>query len=184
MTIRRSGRVALATALAPIVTACATAGPEPGPVPRGGPAAVGSYAGSVVIDGQTFGATLTLRASESMAVARAFRLDGVLRIPSPVEIEGAVDGIAIDDIVRLRVEYRSVDGCDGRIEGILDVTRDGDALDGPVTVADCGEPVAGRLTLRRRGVRQVGDSVPSLSAPPEAPEAPGAIEPWTKPPER
>lgn len=152
MTLPRSHRAVLAILLASSFVACTTGGRDSDarPVPEASPAAVGAYAGSIVIDSQTFAATLTLRASEPMRVDGAFRLDGVLRIPSPVEIEGEVDGIAIDDILRLSVEYRSVDGCDGRIDGILDVTRDGDALDGPVTVEDCGEPVAGQLTLRRR----------------------------------
>lgn len=152
MTTRRSKGAVLASLLASGFAACTTGGTDsdPGPVPVAGPAAVGTYTGSVVIDGQTFAATLTLRASGSMGVEGAFRLEGVLRIPSPVEIEGEVNGIAIDDVLRLSVAYRSLDGCDGRIDGILDVTRDGDALDGPVTVEDCGEPVAGRFTLRRR----------------------------------
>lgn len=154
MTTRRSKGAVLAIVLASGFAACTTGGTDSdaGPLPEAGPAAVGAYAGSVVIDGQTFGATLTLRASESLEIEAAFRVEGVLRIPSPVEIEGEVDGIAFGDILRLRVQYRSLDGCDGRIDGILDVTRRGAALDGPVTVEDCGEPVAGQLTLRRRDV--------------------------------
>lgn len=146
--MRPSARLLLILALPSVLAACATTG---GPVAgTASPITVGAYAGSVVIDNQAFAANLTLRSAGSMGVEGAFRLEGVLTIPSPVEIEGEVEGIAVEEILRLTVEYRSVDGCDGRIDGILDVTREGAALDGPVTVADCGEPVAGRLTLRRR----------------------------------
>lgn len=146
MTMHRSVRLLLTTAPAFALTACATTGPTADTAPT----TVGTYAGSIVIDSQTFAATLTLHPSESLGIEAAFRVEGMLRIPSPVEIEGRVDGTAIGDILRLSVDYRSVDGCDGRIDGILDVTRDGAALDGPVTVEDCGDPVAGQLTLRRQ----------------------------------
>ncbi len=115
--------------------------------PPGTPEATGvagAYRGSFVIDGQPFAATLTLRSSGGP------RVRGVLRLSSPVEVEGEADGVVIDDLLRLTVVYTSPDGCDGRIEGILDVLRDGDALEGPVTVAACEERVAGRFDLRRR----------------------------------
>jgi hypothetical protein len=148
--IRKSGRVVLSMGLVSTLAACTGAVPQSAPVPVGGPTTLGTYAGSIVIDGQTFGATLTLRAAGSLGAEAAFRVEGMLTIPSPVEIEGEAEGIAIGELLRLSVDYRSVDGCDGRIDGILDVTREGAALDGPVTVEDCGEPVAGRLTLRRQ----------------------------------
>ena len=53
-------------------------------------------------------------------------------------------------LLRVAVEYRTPDGCDGRIEGILDVDRNGAALEGPVTVSHCQDRVAARLVLRRR----------------------------------
>lgn len=107
----------------------------------------GFYAGSLFVDGRAFGAAMNLRGSGPN------RLRGVFSTSSPVSIEGDVDGAVVDGLLRVAVEYRTPGGCDGRIEGILDVDRDGAALEGPVTVSDCQEPVAARLVLRRRDER-------------------------------
>lgn len=109
----------------------------PGPV-------VGAYAGSLVADGQTFEANLRLRA------AAPGRSTGVLRVSPPVELEGEVTTVVVGDVMRIDVAYTSADGCEGRVVGILDVAPDGSVLEGPVTLTDCGEPVAGRMLLRRR----------------------------------
>ena len=57
----------------------------------------------------------------------------------------------IDELLRLTVTYRSASrgGCDGQIEGILTVEPGGGIVEGPVTVADCGERIAGRMSFRR-----------------------------------
>ena len=104
----------------------------------------GYYAGSLLVDGRAFGAAMNLRGGGPN------RVRGVFSTSSPVRIEGEVAGAVVDGLLRVVVEYRTPDGCDGRIEGILDVDRDGAALEGPVTVSDCHEPVAARLVLRRR----------------------------------
>ena len=124
-----------------VVSACATS--RPGTTPGG---VAGFYAGSLVVDGRSFGAALNVRGDGPA------RLRGVFSTSSPVSIEGEADGAVMDGLMRIVVEYRTPDGCDGRIQGILDVTRGGDALDGPVTISDCDAPVAGELTLRRRDV--------------------------------
>ena len=103
----------------------------------------GSYSGRFMVDDQLFDATLSLRTAPGGRVA------GTFRVVSPVVIDGRVRGIVLDDLLRLIVTYRNEDGCDGRIEGILDIVRGGGVIDGPVTVSDCGEPIAGRMSFRR-----------------------------------
>ncbi len=103
----------------------------------------GSYTGRFIVDDRPFDATLRLR------TAPGGRVDGTFRVVSPVEIDGRVRGNVLDDLLRLTVTYRNEDGCDGRIEGILDIDRGGGVIDGPVTVSDCGEAVAGRMSFRR-----------------------------------
>lgn len=128
------------------VAACAPT-PPPGAGTDGGVAGnpvVGAYTGSLVADGQTFSANLRLRA------AAPGRSTGILRVSPPVELEGDVTAVVMDDVMRIDVAYTSADGCEGRIVGILDVGRDGSVLEGPVTLTDCGEPVAGQILLRRR----------------------------------
>lgn len=105
---------------------------------------VGAYTGSLVADGQTFDANLRLQA------AAPGRSTGILRVSPPVELEGEVTAVVMDDLMRIDVAYTSADGCQGRIVGILDVEHDGSVLEGPVTLTDCGAPVAGRILLRRR----------------------------------
>lgn len=141
------GRMAAILFLA--VAACAPT-PPPRAGANGGAGAnapnpvVGAYTGSLVADGQTFSAHLRLRA------AAPGRSTGILRVSPPVELEGDVTAVVMDDVMRIDVTYTSADGCEGRIVGILDVGRDGSGLEGPVTLTDCGEPVAGQILLRRR----------------------------------
>lgn len=135
---RPAGVVALLLALA----ACAPT-PPPGAGADAPNPVVGAYTGSLMADGQTFGANLRLQADAPG------RSTGVLRVAPPVELEGDVTAVVMDDIMRIDVAYTSADGCEGRIVGILDVDRDGSVLEGPVTLTDCGEPVAGRILLRR-----------------------------------
>jgi hypothetical protein len=123
------------------IGACATA---PGPGAPGYPYNVsGAYAGRLHIDDQPFDATLRLR------IVPGGRVDGMLRVVSPVEIEGQVRGNVLDDLLRLTIGYRSRAGCEGRIDGILTVERGGALVEGPVTVTDCGERIAGRMSFRR-----------------------------------
>lgn len=144
-------RSCLAAALVFVLSACAS-GRGPGSAARSVDGVGGFYAGSLVVDGRSFGAALNLRGSGPS------RVEGVFSTSSPIEIEGDADGAVMDGLLRLVVAYRTPDGCAGRIQGILDVSRDGDALDGPVTVSDCEAPVAGQLTLRRRGVTGPGEA--------------------------
>lgn len=143
---RRTGlthnRVRALVAVLPVLSVlggCATTGAG---AASGG--VTGFYAGSLVVDGRPFGAAMNLRPEGPN------RVRGVFSTSSPVSIEGDVEGAVVDDLLRITVEYRTPDGCDGVIEGILDVDRGGDALEGPVTVSDCDEPVPARLVLRRR----------------------------------
>lgn len=126
-----------------VITGCASAVRANGTVAGVG----GFYAGSLFVDGRAFGAAMNLRREGPN------RVRGLFSTSSPVSIEGAVEGAVIDRLLRITVEYRTPDGCDGRIEGILDVDVGGDALQGPVTVSDCQEPVPASLTLRRREAR-------------------------------
>lgn len=133
------------SAAALVLAACATrGGPAEGPGTRGYPYNVeGAYRGSFVFDGQPFGATLRLRTSEGGHVTGAFR------VGAPVEIDGPVTGVVIDDLLRIGVEYTTADDCDGVIEGILTVERGGGQIEGPVTVTDCSGRVSGRMDFRR-----------------------------------
>lgn len=142
-----------------LLGACATRrGPAEGPGTPGYPYNVeGAYVGSFVFDGQPFGATLRLSTSEGGRVGGAFR------VGSPVEIDGPVTGVVIDDLLRITVEYTTAGRCDARIEGILTVERGGAAIEGPVTVADCDGPVAGRMEFVRR--EPGGRPTPTLQPP-------------------
>ncbi len=137
-----------------LLVGCASSGTVPSTAGLGG-----AYEGTLFVDGRAFGANLTLRASGPN------RVRGVFRTSSPVSIEGDVDGAVVDDLLRIAIEYRTPDGCDGEMRGILDISRQGAALDGPVTVSDCQDPVPARLVLRRRGAR--GPDQTSTGAPSE-----------------
>jgi len=104
---------------------------------------VGPYSGRFLIDNQPFDATLQLQTSSGG------RVRGTFRVVSPIEIDGRVEGVIVDGLLRLTVTYRNAEGCDGRIEGILTVERGGGSFDGPVTVTDCGDPIAGQMSFRR-----------------------------------
>ncbi|MDX1646189.1 MAG: hypothetical protein R3304_03500 [Longimicrobiales bacterium] len=138
-------RPSLLSVLSLILFAVSGCAPTPPPGP-GGPPVVGAYTGSLTADGQTFGATLRLEA------ASPGRSAGTLSISDPVAVEGDVSAVAIRGLLRIDVAYTDAQGCEGRISGILDVENDGGILEGPVTLMDCGEPVAGRLRFRRTGV--------------------------------
>ena len=103
----------------------------------------GSYSGRFMIDDQIFEATLQMRTTGGG------RVSGGFRVVAPVEIDGSVDGAVADDLFRITVTYRSANGCNDRIEGILTVEPGGGTIDGPITVTDCGEPIAGRMSFRR-----------------------------------
>jgi hypothetical protein len=96
-----------------------------------------------MIDGQPFDAALQLRTTAGG------RVSGGVRVALPVEIDGRVEGMVIDDLLRVTVTYLDPSGCEGRIEGIVTIERGGGTLDGPVTVTDCSGPIAGRMSFRR-----------------------------------
>lgn len=126
-----------------LAVACASA---PAPGDAGYPYnATGAYAGVLVVDDQRFGAELELRTAPGGAVSGSFR------VGPPFEIDGRAIGVVIDDLLRLTVTYRSDarGACSGQIEGILTVEAGGDVIEGPVTIADCGDPVPGRMSFRR-----------------------------------
>jgi hypothetical protein len=112
----------------------------------------GDYFGRVHLEGEPFDATV------SLSTVRRGAVSGTFKVSVPVLIVGQVEGVIVDDLLRIRITYLSPGGCDGVIEGILTVTRGGSPVEGPVTIRDCGEPVAGRLALRR------AQPVPSQSA--------------------
>jgi len=135
----------LRTSVIVVVLALAACAGTPGP---GDPGyafnVVGPYSGRFLIDDQPFDATLQLQTSGGGRVRGAFR------VVEPFEIDGRVEGVIVAQLLRLTVSYRNADGCDGRIEGILTVERGGGTVEGPVTVTDCGDPIAGRMSFRRR----------------------------------
>lgn len=121
---------------------CATTGLRP--ADSGARSGVdGPYEGAVTVGDQQFPSTLSLE------TGRDGRVTGMLRVASPIDIDGEVRGVVIDDLLRITVTYDADAGCDGTVEGILDVGRRGAFLEGPVTIDDCGVPVAGRMTFRR-----------------------------------
>ena len=124
-----------------LVTAVAgCAGSPPSTVP--GPALGGTYVGRFIFEGRRFEAILNVSSTNG-------RVAGSFRVSAPIEIQGDVDGVGIDDLLRLTVTYEGSMGCNGRIEGILDVLDQGTVLEGPVRVEDCGPPVAGHMSFRR-----------------------------------
>jgi hypothetical protein len=129
----------------------------------------GSYAGRFVFDGEPFDASLQLRTSGDGAVR------GALVVPSPIDIEGRVEGRIVDDVLRVTISYRSADGCDGSIEGILTVESGGDSIEGPVTVTDCGAPLPGRMSFRLRERTRA----PAAARDRSAPESPAPYAPPT-----
>lgn len=126
-----------------VAAACAGA-PGPGAVDELG----GLYSGRLLVGSQRFDAEFDLGRLRAGAVRGSFA------VQAPLEIEGAVSGVVIGDLLRLTLTYESDGGddgaaCPGRIEGILDVSAEGAAVDGPVTITDCGNSLAGRLSFRR-----------------------------------
>lgn len=110
----------------------------------------GVYAGRLTAEDQRFDATLDLR------TARGGRVRGSFEVSAPLEIEGRVDGTLLDDLLRITLTYEGSGGssggqpCQSRIEGILTVNRGGGVVDGPVTITDCGDALAGRMSFRKR----------------------------------
>ena len=122
-------------------TACAA---NPGPGQAGYAFNLdGTYTGRVFFAGEPFDATMELETRGGGAVR------GTFRVRQPVLIDGNVEGMVVDDLFRARVRYRSPGGCDGSMEGVLTITPGGMTFEGPVTVRDCGEPIAGRLAFER-----------------------------------
>lgn len=131
--------------LAAMVVAASACAITPGPGDPGYPFNVsGSYTGRLRVDGQPFDATLQLRTTPGGSVR------GALRVSVPVEIEGRVEGVIIDDLLRLTISYRDARDCESGIQGILTVERGGAVIEGPVTVDDCGTATAGRMNFRRQ----------------------------------
>jgi hypothetical protein len=126
---------------APALSACAS---TPGPGDSGYAYNVsGSYQGRFMFDGQPFDTRLDLR------TAGGGRVQGDFTVTTPVKLNGAVEGVVLDELLRLTVTYTNPEGCDGRIEGVLTVEAGGGVFDGPVSVTDCGQPVSGRMSFRR-----------------------------------
>ena len=133
-----------ATTLTAFLLAACGGGPGPGD-PGYAYNVMGVYPGRLVVEGEPFDAELELSTS------RGGRVRGSFRVRQPLAIDGRVEGTVIDDLLRLTVTYRS-DGravCNGRVEGILTVERGGDLIEGPVTIADCDDALAGHMSFRR-----------------------------------
>lgn len=127
-----------------LVSGCAAAGANADRAAAPSPYAVeGAYGARLTVGEQAFDGALSLRTTADA------RVSGSLRIVSPVRIDGPVRGRVIDELLRITITYAGVDGCDSRIEGILTIERGGDAVEGPVTVNDCGQDIAGRLRITR-----------------------------------
>jgi len=134
--------------------------------PTGDAAIIGSYDGRFVFEAEAFRSTLQLRSAGPGRVAGAFR------VSHPIEIQGVASGVVIDNLLRIKVTWRGPEGCDGTIEGILTITERGSELDGPVSVADCGEPVAGRMSFEREVRTPGGDERERVLCDHETAEAP------------
>ena len=131
------GGLALAASLA--LAACATVGQT------GGVDVTGDYSGRLVVGGESFDAELELDRAGDRGVRGRFL------VREPYEIDGSVEGALVDDLLRITVTYRSGQqaNCPGRIEGILNVDAGGEVIEGPATISDCGDSLAGRLSFRR-----------------------------------
>lgn len=140
-------RTTIGTATAILVAACAG---SPGPGQSGYLYNVdGLYAGRLTVEGQRFDATLQLE------TARGGKVRGSFTVSAPLEIDGRVSGMLVDDLLRLTLSYASADrsagrACTSSIEGILTVESGGAIVDGPVTITDCGDALPGRMTFRRQ----------------------------------
>jgi hypothetical protein len=140
--VRRLGRAGLVI----VLTASAACAANPAPGQRGYPFNLdGTYTGRVFFAGDPFDATLELDTRGGGTV------EGTFRIRQPVPIRGSVDGVIVDNLLRVSIAYGSPGGCAGFMEGVLNIERGGDVFEGPVTVRDCGEPIAGRLAFQRSG---------------------------------
>lgn len=143
--LRVSRALAGAGAVALLVAGCA-AGPGPG---DSGYAynVSGRYSGRLTADGEPFDATFEL------STGRGGRVQGSFEVPPPLDIRGDVEGIVVDDLLRVALLYDAAsDGgasCPGRVEGILTVSPGGGTVDGPVTITDCVDQLVGRLSFRR-----------------------------------
>lgn len=125
------------------VVACA-GGPGPG-APGTPDNANGDYTGQLTVQGEQFDASLELQTMSDGRVRGAFL------VGAPFEIDGRVEGRMIDDLLRVTITYQSAseNGCDGRVEGILDVRQGGDVIEGPVTITDCQDELPGQMAFQR-----------------------------------
>lgn len=142
-------RTNIMTGLTALALAAGCAG-TPGPGDPGYAYNVdGTYVGRLTVEGEPFEATLDLSTGRGGAVRGSFA------VRAPLEIEGSVEGAVVDDLLRVTLSYDagrrppSQPPCESRIEGILTVARGGGVLDGPVTITDCGDPLAGGMRFRR-----------------------------------
>jgi len=128
-----------------VLTATAIAACAGGPTPGSPYDASGAYSGRLSVQGQQFDANLELRTASGGGVSGSFV------VGPPFEIDGRVDGRVIDDVLRVTITYESAskDGCDGRIEGILDIRKGADAIEGPVTITDCRGELPGSMSFLR-----------------------------------
>jgi hypothetical protein len=157
---------------------CSCASSSTARVGQPGSGVAGSYTGRFTFQGQRFAATMQLRREGATSVEGAFRVSG------SVEIEGRVRGSVIDDLMRLTVDYGSLGGCGGHIEGILTIESGGATLDGPVTVTDCAGPVAGHMSFERQErsprtnpMSRPVQQQPVTAAPPHHPHEPTGTTP-------
>ena len=136
-------RTTISAATAILMVACAG---SPGPGQSGYPYNVdGLYAGRLTVEDQRFDATLQLE------TAPGGRVRGSFTVSAPLEIEGRLSGMLVDDLLRITLTYTSAErSCSSSIEGILDVERGGAVVDGPITITDCGDALPGRMSFRRR----------------------------------
>jgi hypothetical protein len=141
---RRIARHAVRAALCLTIGSTVSCAANPGPGQSGYPYNLdGTYTGRVFFEGEPFDATFEVQTRGGGAVQGSFR------VRQPMLIDGRLEGVLVDDLLRLRVDYGSPGGCDGWMEGVVTVSRGGATFEGPVTVRDCGEPIAGRLAFER-----------------------------------
>jgi hypothetical protein len=130
-----------AMALTVLIAACAgTPGPgEPGYAHN----ATGEYAGDFVVDGQPVSGTLQLETVPGGVVTGSFRIPDL-------GIRGQITGSVIGDQFAFEATYHNPEsGCDGVATSTATIGEGGTTIEGPLSVAECGQSMGGSMSFRR-----------------------------------
>jgi hypothetical protein len=128
-------------ALAILIAACAgTPGPgDPGYAYN----ATGEYAGDFVVDGQPVSGTLQLETAPGGAVTGSFRVPDL-------GLRGQITGSVTGDQLTFEATYHNPEsGCDGFATSTATIGEGGVAIEGPLSVEECGQSMGGSMRFRR-----------------------------------